>query len=203
MATLALMVSTTIGRAQTLTIEGTTCCGIAVTPDQPVVGQTFIALNTGLLDFSLFAAAPAGQLFDFRLGVATLVGNVKTDIFLSDVLTAMGTSANMPVTASFTTPLELGLGQTYFAFIQHIADPFGGWSAQGLLDSYSGGQLYASNAHGTFVGGPTTDLRMTAHFTALDDVTVAPEPATMVLLATGLAGVAAAARRRRATSRVA
>lgn len=183
---------------------------------QFTVGQTTpllnIAPNTGSPTFlASFTSSPfaGGFRIDFFQPNPLFTGNLLYDpsVFPVDTLTI-----------SFNTPVESV--QFAFAINEFPSGPPGG-PGQITLTSPVGSQTQtAGNVGGPFLGGtfsfssptPFTTLQLRGFSSfgqrvafAIDNLTlttqVIPEPTTLVLLGTGLAGVGAAARKRRKTTK--
>ena len=188
-----------------------------------IYGQSFVVPNgyPFLEDFT-FWVGPNGngyffrtQLFAFDEATHMVTGSA---LYTSDVRSSMG-FANDPNANAVTFDvggLSLTPGGLFAAFVEFTdgsGQPTGGSLALGFNGS-AGGDAYADG--GFLIGSASganmnqaffenafyqgSDLRFVANFAEVAGSTVAPEPATMMLLGTGLfglTGVATSRRRRR------
>lgn len=181
--------------------------GFGADPFVPTIGQTFIAQNNYLTSFAFFLSADANTVAADQLP------------FTAYIAAWDGTSAVGPVL--FTGPLWLGptgvgqryqanhsgialtMGASYIAFlsVSGLGAPIDAMAALELSDSNAaGGELvFATNGDDLSAltqGGAWSSAGVQAQFEARFSATTVPEPATLVLVAAGLALVGVSARRR-------
>lgn len=190
--------------AQSINIPSIGVSGRVGPPGVPLVGQTFVAPAQYLTDFAFTLTGGAGQFYTANIGTwtGTAVGSLLwTSSSFEGNAGDYSTVADLQ-TYSFS-PGGLSLvtgGQTYIAFLNWVSGT-GTWASAGWNgDVYGSGQLVfsfdpdASNAWN--LGLSNIDMGFVANFSDTPP-NVVPEPATMTLLATGLAGMAAARRKKR------
>lgn len=166
------------------------------------IGQTFTAPNAYMIDFSFWLEESTlpfkAYVYEWDAG-ASATGD---PLFASDVLT-VPSGAGGYIEVNVPTGLSLTTGSTYVAFFSTY------WLTPIVLSSkmemsypyqaYPDGQVVflfnGDPAAATWNDGPA-DLHFEMNFAAQAPV-VTPEPATILLLGTGLTALAAAARRRR------
>jgi hypothetical protein len=166
----------------------------------PLIGQTFQAPASMLTDFTfqLSYHSLGDGLLPYTANVGTWTGSTVGSVLWTSATQVGPTTLGTPLLPyTFNTGgLGLTAGTTYVAFLQALGGSMQGLFATGEFGVYGGGETVyslASGPSGDWYGLPSTDLAFVANFS--DDVV--PEPATMTLLATGLAGMAAARRRKR------
>ena len=164
-----------------------------------------------LNDFSVFVNGHVGGPVNFRTYLFAFDGTYATGpaLFTSAVQSATNSAPPAQMFTFATTGLSLTPGGLFLAVMQNVDDgglivgyaqPSGG----SYGDNYAGGQFYGGSSRDNPAGStytpiqfaPGNDLEFVAHFSAAD-VTVTPEPASFVLLATGLLGILAVRYRAR------
>lgn len=165
-----------------------------------LVGQSFVAQNARLLSFTFLlrndvGAAAAPQFRAYLADYDPLNGTIGTVRFASALLTGTAGSSYLPLTVTANAALTTGL--PYIAYLSGVTSTSGvNYLATSDNASYANGALVYD------LGGASlyTDLSQEAAFTAVfaPAVSAVPEPATLALVAGGLAGVAVLARRKRA-----
>jgi hypothetical protein len=176
------------------------CCGNYIHPwgTTYVFGQTFMAPsdpNTLLQDINVSVfSLNGGQLF-YRAHLYAWGGSGTTgnSLFSSAEYEAPGSTSWSPINIAIGG-LNLTANQTYVFFLQGTSGTGEyGQSAGDFNDPYADGRfVYSGDGGASWADlGSQYDLAFEANFTAT------PEPASMLLMATGLSGVAAWRRRRR------
>lgn len=124
------------------------------------------------------------------IGSATIGGDTYSIINVNGLLTFIGADVTLPAlspgTLVLSTPFTMSGSISVSAFING--------SFQGVFSSDLVG---SGTAFLTFNGTQDGYVLQSYRYVFAADPSAVPEPATMILLATGLAGVAARARRRR------
>lgn len=169
-------------------------------------GQSFQAPAQYLNNWTLWMRGDRGSDASgllFTANVGTWDGNSVGSILWTSALFA-GTSSATYQQYTFNTggvSLLTG-GQTYIFFLDAVSGPGQMEVAGGNAGEYAAGSFNYHNGTDHFSawdGGGLQDLAFRAEFDRLpgDPGSTVPEPATMTLLATGLAGIAAGRRRKK------
>lgn len=209
-AALALAVSTTHVSAQEVRFKGTTngCFGFGCTD----VGESFI-LGEDILRFtgSSFDAFSTGGALDF--GGSTLnFGYFSWENFLGPriVATPFTLFINFLLPEGISPDPTFGGGVAGLVQVRGVFVPRAHYSTVDLFFmpesrsfTFAGGQPDQPGSFRLTLDDVHLDSRGNSYLTGridqvgLDEVAVAPEPVSMALLGTGLAGVAVARRRKR------
>jgi hypothetical protein len=170
----------------------------------PAFGQSFVAPTNSLTSWSYWLLAGQGNSADvsFTANVAEWTGTAMGSILWTSGMFA-GTSSTSVVEYLFSTGgVNLTAGSSYIFFLNALSGNGSlafAYMGSGNTLVYPNGQFaYNFGPDYTTAWGtnPASDLAFYAEFDRVPSGTV-PEPATMTLLATGLAGMAAARRRKR------
>ncbi len=165
-----------------------------------LIGQSFVAPSAALQSFTFYLRDEAGATSapQFRAYVAgwdplnLTIGPVQ---FTSALLTAPSSSSYQALTVTANTTLTSGL--QYVAFLSGVTSTSGVvYVATNDAAPYAGGTLVFDFGAGAIYADATQEAAFTAVFAPTAITT--PEPATVLLLAGGLAGMGVLARRKRA-----
>ncbi|HKG13778.1 MAG TPA: PEP-CTERM sorting domain-containing protein [Pyrinomonadaceae bacterium] len=182
-----------VARADEVTLTGTTSGTVTGVPQLTFVGNAF----TGSTELGVGSLSGANRLGTFTLGLSNpsqlVAGSFTLDITFTAPAGINGgqlTSYTATVTGSVApAPNE---GGVFITFNQ----PAGG-TVFTFSDGTTTGSFTLTLANLFVQSGQTANL--TAGFTGSQSTV--PEPATMILLGTGISGVAAVVRRRRKTAK--
>ena len=165
-----------------------------------LVGQSFLAQNARLLSFTFLlrnevGATAAPQFRAYLADYDPLNGTIGTVRFTSALLTGQAGSSYLPLTVTANTALTTGL--PYIAYLSGVMSTSGvNYLATNENAPYANGALVYDLGGGSLYADLSQDAAFTAVFAPA--ATAVPEPATLALVAGGLAGVAALVRRKRA-----
>lgn len=213
--TLALVALPLGVSAQTIGAPGGSGVGSFGKPNTQTYGQTFTAVNGSLDSFSFWLGGTSPSL-NFQAYVfawdPTLLRATGPALFTSAVMAAPSGDGYHQVAIN-TGSVAVNPGDVYVAFLSSS-----GVAGSGSIGwEYSTGDTYTDGAFvfinngedtsqwtsGTWTtnwSGTSRDLRFSMTFSEGVPNEVVPEPITMVLLGSGLAGIGAVRRRRRPDS---
>ncbi len=164
-----------------------------------LIGQSFVAQNARLLSFTFIlrnevGAAAAPQFRAYVADYDPLNGAIGTVRFASDMLAGPMAASYAPLTVTPNATLTAGL--SYIAYLSGVTSTSGvSYVATNETAPYASGVLVYDVGGGALYADASQEAAFTAVFAPA--VTAAPEPATLALVAGGLVGLAARARRRR------
>ncbi len=176
-------------------------------PNTATYGETFTspAGDTFLKDFSLYMAGPySGGDIKLEAYVATWTGSMAGSLLWQSGLVDYANTGNAQLT--FSPGLQLNPNQNYVVFLsvsQHYGDSTGLSYISGGNNSCPGCFFAYNNNGGDFnslfttnwTNGLSPDFAFTADFTSGSSQGTVPEPGTLALLGTGIAGLAAFRRK--------
>lgn len=207
-----LLTSAVSASAQTVGSGGGSQISAWGKPNTQTYGQTVTAVNSSFDSFSFWLQGGSDLLFRAYIFAwdQTLLRATGSALFTSVAMAAPGGTGFQQVFIG-TGGVSVLTGNMYVAFLSTSGQAGSGsipWESTGG-DGYTGGAFvfinngddlsaWTNSAWSTNWQGPGSDLRFQASFS--DGLAVVPEPGSMLLMATGLAGLAAAGLRRRRTS---
>lgn len=174
---------------------------VGYSADYYSTGQSFTALNPYLLDFSFWVKGEHDASFTAHVGTWDPVSRSLTSLLWSSATTTRSDPDVPEEWVTFnTSSLHLTPGSIFAAFLTGSVGPTS--YLPSTSDHYSGGtaiQTYRDPVLGQTwtYDRSASEVGFRANFSADASPSVVPEPATLLLLGSGLAGLGSVAARRR------
>ena len=169
-----------------------------VQPANITFGQSFTPTKSNITGAGTLLTNMSDNSVTANLRIAVFGKDADGNPTLADMVQAYTLLAHETkwVDISFSAqPISPG----YINYLQFLSDDASGdvWSNDDITGSYAGGEAFDTAPEGTWEGDATFYSTDDFAFRTFYEATSAPEPASILLMATGLVGIVGVARRRK------